>query len=420
MKNMNITVTGQSDFELNEANFREAKARVDEVIRPTPLVYSPHFSHQTGYEVYLKPENMQLTGAYKIRGAYYKLSTMSEAERALGLITASAGNHAQGLAFAAQRFSAQAHIVMPETTPLVKVNNTKSYGAEVILHGASYDDAAGYAYRLAAEKNYTFVHPFNDLRIACGQGTMAFEILDDCPELDAILLPVGGGGLACGVSTLARTLKPDLKVYGVEPVGAACLKQSFSEGRPACLAKTETIADGVAVKCPGDKVFPYLQRNLEDVMVVSDEELVGFFLDLLERHKMLVENAGLISLAALRHLNLPKGSKVCCVLSGGNMDVITIASLVQHGLIERERVFSFSVLLPDKPGELEAVAHIVAEQRGNIIRLEHNQFVSINRNAAVELRVTLEAFGSSHKSEILQALRQAGYQPEVVQPASVY
>ena len=389
--------------------FKAARATLQGVIRTTSLIHSPALSKACGNQVYLKPENMQVTGAYKIRGAYYKISTLSEEEKARGLITASAGNHAQGLAYAAQAAGVPATIVMPTTTPLVKVNNTKDYGAQVILHGEVFDDAAELAARMAEEQGLTYVHPFNDLTLATGQGTIAYEIFQDLPDVDVILVPIGGGGLATGVSTLAKLLNPNVTVIGVEPSGAASMKASLDAGHVVTLDRVETIADGVAVKTPGDQIFPYIQKNIDDIITIPDDELVDAFLDMMEKHKMIVENAGLLTVAALKHLDC-KGKNVVSVLSGGNMDVITMSSLVQHGLIGRGRIFTFAVQLPDRPGELMRVADVLARNNGNIIKLEHNQFVNINRQSGVELRVTLEAFGHDHKKQILQAMRDEGYQ----------
>ena len=388
--------------------FKEARGVLSGVIRNTSLVYSPAFSKATGNQIYIKPENMQVTGAYKIRGAYYKISTLSDEEKARGLVTASAGNHAQGVAYAAQAAGVSATIVMPTTTTLVKVNNTKDYGAKVVLHGETFDDAAELAAKLSEEEGLTYVHPFNDPAIATGQGTISYEIFQDLPDVDVILVPIGGGGLATGVSTLAKLLNPNVTVIGVEPSGAASMKASLDAGHVVTLDRVETIADGVAVKTPGDQIFPYIQKNIDDIITIPDDELVDAFLDMMEKHKMIVENAGLLPIAALSHLKC-RGKNVVPVLSGGNMDVITVASLVQHGLINRGRVFTFSVQLPDRPGELLRVAQIVAEANGNIIKLEHNQFVNINRQSGVELRVTLEAFGHTHKRAILDALCGAGY-----------
>ena len=389
--------------------FEEASEVVKKVTLETKLVYSDFLSGQTGNRVFLKPENMQFTGAYKLRGAYYKMSTLTEEERAKGLITASAGNHAQGVAYAAQCYGAKATIVMPTTTPLIKVNRTKSYGAEVVLYGDVYDEACARAYELAEEHGYTFIHPFDDLAVATGQGTIAMEIVKELPLVDYILVPIGGGGLATGVSTLAKLLNPKIKVIGVEPAGASCMQASLREGQVTTLPKVSTIADGTAVKTPGAKLFPYIQENIDEIITVEDEELVVAFLDMVENHKMVVENSGLLTVAALKHLNV-RDKKIVAILSGGNMDVITMSSVVQQGLIMRDRIFTVSVLLPDKPGELCRVSGVIAD----VIKLEHNQFVSINRNAAVELRITLEAYGTEHKHQIMEALEKEGYQPKQV------
>lgn len=394
--------------------FEEASEIVKQVTQETKLVYSEYLSEQTGNKVYLKPENMQRTGAYKVRGAYYKISTLSDEEREKGLITASAGNHAQGVAYAAKHFGVKATIVMPTTTPLIKVNRTKGYGAEVVLHGDVYDEACAKAYELAEEHGYTFIHPFDDLAVATGQGSIAMEIFKELPLVDYILVPIGGGGLATGVSTLAKLLNPKIKVIGVEPEGASCMKASLEAGKVVTLPMVNTIADGTAVKTPGNNIFTYIQQNLDDIITVKDDELIVAFLDLVENHKMIVENSGLLTVAALKHLNV-EDKKVVSILSGGNMDVITMSSVVQKGLIMRNRIFTVSVLLPDKPGELSRVSAIIAQEQGNVIKLEHNQFVSTNRNAAVELRITLEAFGTEHKQQIIAALQKNGYRPRSVQ-----
>ena len=393
--------------------FEEASEIVKKVTQETKLVYSDYLSRQTGNKIYLKPENMQFTGAYKVRGAYYKISTLSDEERQKGLITASAGNHAQGVAYAAGCFGAKVTIVMPTTTPLMKVTRTKSYGAEVVLYGDVYDEACAHAYELAKEHGYTFIHPFDDMAVATGQGTITMEIFKELPLVDYILVPIGGGGLATGVSTLAKLLNPKIRVIGVEPAGANCMQESVKNGRVATLPGVNTIADGTAVKTPGETIFPYIQENLDDIVTVEDRELVVAFLDMVENHKMVVENSGLLSVAALKQLK-PENKKVVSILSGGNMDIITMSSVVQQGLILRDRIFSVSVLLPDKPGELCRVAGVIAKESGNVIKLEHNQFVSTNRNAAVELRITMEAFGSEHKKQIISALEREKYQPKVV------
>ena len=399
--------------ELTLKSFEEAAEKVKEATLPTNLVYSEYFSSQTGNRVYLKPENMQYTGAYKVRGAYYKISTMSEEARQKGLITASAGNHAQGVAFAAKKYGVKATVVMPTTTPLIKVNRTKGYGAEVILYGNVYDEACEYAMKLAKEKGLTFVHPFDDLDVATGQGSIAMEIIKELPTVDYILVPIGGGGLATGVSTLAKLLNPKIKVIGVEPAGANCMQESFKNGKVTTLPSVNTIADGTAVKTPGSNIFPYIKKNLDDIITVEDDELIVAFLDMVENHKMIVENSGLLTVAALKHLGV-KDKRVVSILSGGNMDVFTMSSVVQQGLIFRDRIFTVSVLLPDKPGELAKVSQTLADVQGNVIKLEHNQFVTTNRSAAVELRITLECFGTEHKEQIIAALEKKGYKPRIV------
>lgn len=394
--------------------FEEASEIVKRVTKPTNLIYSEYFSAQTGAKVYLKPENMQYTGAYKLRGAYYKISTLTEEERAKGLIAASAGNHAQGVAYAAKAYGCKAVIVMPETTPLIKVNRTKSYGAEVVLYGQVYDEACAKAYELAEEYGYTFVHPFDDLDVATGQGTIAMEIIQDLPTVDYILVPIGGGGLITGISTLAKMLNPSIKIIGVEPAGAASMAAAKKAGHVVTLPSANTIADGTAVKTVGEVVFPYVNENVDEFVTVEDNELVTAFLDMVENHKMVAENSGLLAVAALRKLDYIKGKRVVCVISGGNMDVITMSSVIQNGLILRDRIFTVSVLLPDRPGQLAKITRVVAEAKGNVIKLEHNQFVTVNRNEAVELRVTMEAFGTEHKNQIIESLRENGFDPKIV------
>ncbi len=394
-------------------DFQAAADRLKNVIHRIPLSSSKTFSEMSGAEVYLKYENQQKTGSFKVRGAYNKIMKRYEEGGLQAVVASSAGNHAQGVAFAASRIGVPATIVMPTTTPLMKVNRTKSYGAEVVLYGDVYDEACKKALELSEEHGYTFIHPFDDPAVATGQGTIAMEIFKELPLVDYILVPVGGGGLATGVSTLAKLLNPKIKVIGVEPAGANCLQTSLKDGKVVSLDHVNTIADGTAVKRPGEKIFPYLQAGLDDVITVEDDELVVAFLDMVENHKMVVENSGLLTVAALKHLDVSE-KKIVSVLSGGNMDIITMSSVVQMGLIMRDRIFTVSVLLPDKPGELVRVASVIAAQQGNVIKLEHNQFVSTNRTAAVELKITIEAFGTDHKEKIVNALKQEGYKPKLI------
>ena len=388
-----------------------------DVARKTDLIEAPKLSKDC--QLYLKTENLQVTGSFKVRGAYYKISQLSPEERSRGLITASAGNHAQGVAYAAKLAGVKATVVMPVTTPLIKVNRTKSYGADVVLYGNVFDEACAHAYKLADEHGYTFVHPFNDLEVATGQGSIAMEIIKELPTVDYILVPVGGGGLCTGVSTLAKLLNPKIKVIAVEPTGAACLKASLEAGEVTTVSKINTIADGTAVQTPGDKLFPYLQANVDQVITVDDSELTLSFLDMAENHKMIVENSGLLTVAALKHLDF-KGKKVVSVLSGGNMDVLTMATVVQNGLMQRDRIFTVSVMLPDKPGQLAAVSALIAKEQGNVIKLEHNVFANVNRTAGVELTITLESFGTEHKDQIIKALETAGYCPVISKTSGIY
>ncbi len=405
--------------ELTLEKFEDASEIVRKVTQETKLIYSEYFSEKYGNKIYFKPENMQRTGAYKVRGAYYKISQLSEEEREHGLITASAGNHAQGVAYAAKLANVKATVVMPVQTPLIKVNRTRSYGANVVLFGDVFDEACSHAYELARENGYTFVHPFNDLQIATGQGSIAMEIIKELPTVDYILVPVGGGGLCTGVSTLAKLLNPKIKVIAVEPAGAACLKASLEAGEVVTLPEISTIADGTAVQTPGDKLFPYLQANVDEVLTIDDSELTFSFLDMAENHKMIVENSGLLTVSALKHLEF-KNKKVVSVLSGGNMDVLTMATMVQNGLMQRDRIFTVSVMLPDKPGQLAAVSALIAKLQGNVIKLDHNVFANVNRAVGVQLTITMESFGTDHKNQIVQALKDAGYPTEVARTSRIY
>lgn len=399
--------------DLTLEKFEEAADIVMRATNRTKLIYSDYFSNQSGNKVYFKPENMQVTGAYKVRGAYYKISKMSREERERGVIAPSSGNHAFGVAYAAREYGIKANIIMPATTPLIKVNSTKDLGAEVILFGDHFEDASREAQRIAEEQGLTFVHPFDDLDVATGQGTLALEIFKELPTVDYILVPVGGGGLVCGVASLAKMLNPNIQVIGVESAGANCLEVSLKHNEVTSLPDVNTIADGTAMKTPGVKIFPYIQENLDGIITVEDSELIVAFLDMVENHKIVAENSGLLAVAALKHLDV-QDKKIVSIISGGNMDVITMSSIVQHGLIQRDRIFTASVLLPDKPGELTNVSAIIAEEKGNVVKLEHNQFVSTNRNAAVELRITMEAFGTEHKEQIIHALRANGYRPKII------
>lgn len=388
--------------------FQEAKKRVDEVIIPTPLIYSEAFSKECKNEVYIKPENLQRTGAFKIRGAYNKIVKMDEEAKSKGLIASSAGNHAQGVAYAANRLGVKATIVMPKHTPLIKVEATQSHGAEVVLAGEVYDDSYNAACELQKKHGYTFVHPFNDEDVIEGQGTIALEILEELPDTDIILVPVGGGGLISGIACAAKLMKPTIKIIGVEPEGAASALAAINEDQVVALKEAVTIADGTAVKQIGEITFDYIKEYVDGIITVSDYELMDAFLLLVEKHKLVAENSGILSLAALAKLN-EKNKKVVSLISGGNIDVMTISSMINKGLIARGRIFTFSVQLPDKPGQLEYVAHVLAQCNANVIGVDHNQFKNFARFSEVELRVTCETNGESHIQKIVDTFNEEGY-----------
>lgn len=388
--------------------FQEAKKRVDEVIIPTPLIYSEAFSKECKNEVYIKPENLQRTGAFKIRGAYNKIVKMDDESKVKGLIASSAGNHAQGVAYAAHKLGVKATIVMPKHTPLIKVEATQSHGADVVLAGEVYDEAYQAACDLQKKHGYTFVHPFNDEDVIEGQGTIALEILEELPDTDIILVPIGGGGLISGIACAAKLIKPTIKIIGVEPEGAASALAAINEDQVVALKEAITIADGTAVKQIGEVTFDYIKEFVDGIITVSDYELMDAFLLLVEKHKLVAENSGILSLAALKKLN-EKNKKVVSLISGGNIDVMTISSMINKGLIARGRIFTFSVQLPDKPGQLEYVAKVLAQCNANVIGVDHNQFKNFARFSEVELRVTCETNGESHIQKIIDTFNEQGY-----------
>ncbi|MFQ7319112.1 MAG: threonine ammonia-lyase [Massilimicrobiota timonensis] len=394
---------------LDLKHFQEAKKRVDEVIIPTPLIYSEAFSKECKNQVYIKPENLQRTGAFKIRGAYNKIMKMDDESKSKGLIASSAGNHAQGVAYAASKLGVKAVIVMPKHTPLIKVEATEAHGAEVVLAGEVYDEAYQKACDLQKEYGYTFVHPFNDEDVIEGQGTIALEILDELPDTDIILVPIGGGGLISGIACAAKQIKPTIKIIGVEPEGAASALAAINEDQVVALKEANTIADGTAVKEIGDMTFDYIKEYVDGIITVSDYELMDAFLLLVEKHKLVAENSGILSLAALKKLN-EKNKKVVSLISGGNIDVLTISSMINKGLIARGRVFTFTVQLLDKPGELEYVSHVLAQCNANVIGVEHNQFKNFARFSEVELRVTCETNGEKHIQRIINTFAKEGYE----------
>ena len=389
-------------------DFMEARERLNTVITKTKLIHSSIFSNETGNEVYIKPENLQRTGAFKIRGAYNKIAKLTEEEKKRGVIAASAGNHAQGVALAAQKLGIKAVIVMPKHTPLIKVEATRRYGAEVILTGEVYDEAYEYAKKLQEKEGYTFVHPFNDEDVIEGQGTIALEVLEELPDADIILVPIGGGGLISGIASAAKLKNPLIKIIGVEPEGAASALEARRSHHVVELDEANTIADGTAVKKIGDITFDYIEKYVDDIVTVSDYELMAAFLVLVEKHKIVAENSGILAVAGLKKLNVT-GKKIISIISGGNIDVLTISSMINKGLVARGRIFTFAVDLPDKPGQLVAVSQILSEQNANVIRLEHNQFKNLDRFHEVELQVTVETNGEEHINKITQEFEKKGY-----------
>ena len=389
-------------------DFIEARERLGTVIEKTKLIHSNIFSDETGNDVYIKPENLQKTGSFKLRGAYNKIAKLTEEEKAKGVIAASAGNHAQGVAFGAQKLGIKSVIVMPKHTPLIKVEATRKFGAEVILAGDVYDEAYTYARELQEKEGYIFIHPFDDEDVIEGQGTIALEVLEEVPEADIIMVPVGGGGLISGVASAAKLKNPQIKIIGVEPEGAASAIAALKNGHVVELEEANTIADGTAVKRIGDTTFEYIKKYVDDIVTVSDYELMEAFLLLVEKHKIVAENSGILSVAGLKKLKKKK-KKIISILSGGNIDVLTISSMINKGLIARGRIFTFSVDLPDKPGQLVAVSKILSAQNANVIRLEHNQFKNLDRFHEVELQVTAETNGEDHIKKIIKNFKEKGY-----------
>ena len=393
------------------AGVYQAARQLEGVARKTRLIASDYFSELSGNQVFLKPENLQHTGAFKLRGAYNKISQLTDEERKKGVITASAGNHAQGVAFAAQRLGVKAVICMPATTPILKVEGTKALGAEVVLHGDGFDDAYTYSLELQKQHGYVYIHPFNDLQVLLGQGTTALEIIDACKDIDAILVPIGGGGFAAGVALATKLVNPNIKVIGVEPENAACMKAALKAGKVVTLASTDTVADGCAVKTAGTLTFEFCQKYLDDIITVSEMEIMGALLSLIEKHKLIAEGAGVLSLAALSKLPF-KGRKVAAIVSGGNIDISMISALIEKALIARGRVFCFAVPLPDKPGQLLNISRILAEENANVIELNHNQARITDSFKKVILEVTCETHNEEHVQRIVAALNKNGYEVE--------
>lgn len=390
-------------------DFTTAREHLQKVLLPTHLIYSPIFSEESGNQIYIKPENLQKTGAFKIRGAYNKIHKLTEEEKKRGVIASSAGNHAQGVAYAARELGIKAVIVMPKTTPLIKVQSTKKYGAEVVLYGDVYDDAYQKAKELEAQEGYVFVHPFDDIDVLEGQGTIALEILEEMPDAEVIVVPIGGGGLISGIAAAAKMIKPDIKIIGVEPSGAASATEALKKNKVITLPEANTIADGTAVKRIGDLTFNCIKQYVDEVVTVDDYELTEAFLLLAEKHKIIAENSGILPLAALKKLT-ERDKKVVPVVSGGNIDVLMISSMIGKGLISRDRIFNFAVSIPDRPGELAKITHIIADVGANIVKLAHNQFKNLSRFRDKEVLITVETNGTDHVQALVDAFAAKGYE----------
>lgn len=390
-------------------DFTTAREHLQKVLLPTHLIYSPIFSEESQNQIYIKPENLQKTGAFKIRGAYNKINKLTEEEKKRGVIASSAGNHAQGVAYAARELGIKAVIVMPKTTPLIKVQSTKKYGAEVVLYGDVYDDAYQKAKELEAQEGYVFVHPFDDIDVLEGQGTIALEILEEMPDAEVIVVPIGGGGLISGIAAAAKMIKPDIKIIGVEPSGAASATEALKKNKVVTLPEANTIADGTAVKRIGDLTFNCIKQYVDEVVTVDDYELTEAFLLLAEKHKIIAENSGILPLAALKKLT-ERGKKVVPVVSGGNIDVLMISSMINKGLISRDRIFNFAVSIPDRPGELAKITHIIADVGANIVKLAHNQFKNLSRFRDKEVLITVETNGTDHVQALIEAFAAKGYE----------
>lgn len=389
----------------------EAKERIKDVIVDTPFSYAPYLSELSGCEVYLKKENLQATGAFKIRGAYNKIATLSDAQRACGVVAASAGNHAQGVAMSAFKFGIKAVIIMPESTPLTKINGVKYFGAEVILAGSNYDEAYAYAKIYGEENSLTFVHPFEDTEVMAGQGTMALEILEKCPDLDAVIIPAGGGGLVSGMATAFKAINPNIEVIAVSATGAPALKNSYDLGRPVDSMSVRTIADGIAVRDTSEITLGYMLKTVDRFLSVDDSEIASGILFLLEKQKLVVEGAGAVGVAALLHHKLDhlKGKKVAVVLSGGNMDVTLLSVIIEKGLLKSGRKMNITVTLIDKPGSLMRFTEILKELTANIVHISYDRTsVSLDYGDA-NVTVHMETKGEEHQEQIRSVLKKEGY-----------
>ena len=397
------------------SDIQAALGRIRDQVYLSPCARSETLSRLTGTHAFLKLENLQMTGAYKERGALNKLLAMPAPDRARGLIAASAGNHAQAVAYHGGRLGVAVTIVMPETTPIMKVANTRAHGARIVLHGANYDEAHAEARRLEQAEGLTFVHPFDDPLVIAGQGTIGLEIMDQVPDVDAVLVPVGGGGLISGVAVALKARRPGVRVIGVEAEAIPCMQAALSAGKPVTLDPASTLADGIAVKRAGDLTFEHVRRHVDEIVTVSEEEIASAILYGLEREKTVAEGAGAVALAALMHRKARglDGKRVVPVISGGNIDVNLIARIIERGLVKDGRLVRVSISLLDKPGQLAITSGIIAGCRANVIEVHHTRAFA-SKFGGTTLQLTLETRGPEHVEEILTALRQQGYSVELI------
>ena len=389
----------------------KAKERIKDIISDTPFSYAPHLSDISGCETYLKKENLQVTGAFKIRGAYNKIASLTDDERKCGVVAASAGNHAQGVALSAEKFGIKAIIVMPDSTPLTKINGVKHYGSKVVLHGANYDEAYAHALKLSKKNSSIFIHPFEDGEVIAGQGTVALDILDSCKDLDAVVIPVGGGGLISGMAIAIKSISPSIEVIGVSAMGAPALKNSFEQKKPLCTKSVRTIADGIAVRDTSEITLNYMLKNVDKFISVDDSEIANAILFLLEKQKLVVEGAGAVGVAALMHNKLEhlKGKKVAVVLSGGNVDVTLLSVIIEKGLLKSGRKMKITVTLVDKPGSLMRFTQILEELNANIVHIAYDRTsVSLDYGDA-NVTVHMETKGEQHQELIKNTLKNEGY-----------
>ncbi|MCD4758005.1 MAG: threonine ammonia-lyase [Arcobacteraceae bacterium] len=391
-------------------NIQQAKQRLETIIRPTPLAYAPILSANSGADIYLKKENLQLTGSFKLRGAFNKIAKLSNQERAKGVVAASAGNHAQGVAYSSKHFGCEATIVMPEATPLLKVSGVKSHGATVVLYGANYDEAYKYATDFATKHDKTFVHPFADDDVIAGQGTIGLELLEELDDIDMIIIPIGGGGLISGIASAVKQLKPSIKIVGVVASGARAMKESFEAKTPIDSISVKTIADGIAVRDVTPKMLENVTELVDEIIEVEDTEIASAILFLLEQHKLVVEGAGATGTAAIMHNKIDvKGKKVVLPLSGGNIDVTMLAQIIEKGLVKSSRKMNLIVTLIDKPGSLKMLTQIFEDLSANIVQIDYDRnSVSLDFGDA-NVTIALETKGEEHQQSIRDNLKSSGY-----------